>query len=68
MIQNKNNEFPKLFMKIVDITFMRPTSTETYNEIGTTVLATIAYEKNTNKPIIVGPRTGSFGIIFSQGI
>lgn len=43
------------------------TSTETYSEIGTTVFATITYEKNTSKPIIVGPRTGSFGIIFSHG-
>lgn len=31
------------------------TSTETYKEIGTTVFKTIAYEKNTNKPMIVDP-------------
>lgn len=39
----------------------------TYNEIGTNVLRTMAYEKNTNVPIVIAPVNLSDGTRESHG-
>lgn len=39
----------------------------TYNEMGTTVLSTMAYEKKTSNEITVAPVTGSSGINEAHG-
>ncbi|CAH1973657.1 unnamed protein product [Acanthoscelides obtectus] len=45
----------------------RITSTLTYNDIGTTVFSTMAYEKKTSRAIMVAPPSGSCGTSVSHG-
>nr|CAI5840778.1 unnamed protein product [Callosobruchus analis] len=45
----------------------RITSTLTYSDMGTTVFRTMAYEKKTNRAMMVAPPRGSCGTNVSQG-
>lgn len=51
----------------MNVNYLRCDTNLTYKEIGTNVLRTMAYEKNTNVPMVIDPVNLSGGTSESQG-